>query len=118
MLLNNVTFPSDRVTEADQNSLPTTNPASMDVSNTMENSQTVPARLTTPIVYVEQKIVKQPKPDWTARYPKDLILVPKKSKKGIRKPRRLTIKKKDTKFVGLLQGVGGQRSRIKVKVHF
>ena len=86
----------------------------MDVSNTMEHSQTVPAPSSTPIVYVEQEIVKQPKPDWIARYAKDLILVPKKQKEAKGKTRKRKTKKKETKFIGLLQGVGGQRSPIEM----
>jgi hypothetical protein len=91
----------------------------------MQDSQTISTSTSTQFVYVEPKIIIQPKEDWKTRYPKDLIPKskkeatgkPRKRPKYIRKKRKQTDKKQNTKFIGLLQGVGGQRSRIKVKVN-
>jgi len=81
----------------------------------MQDSQTISTSTSTQFVYVEPQIVIQPKADWKTRYPKDLI--PKSKKKPIGKTRKQTGKEQKTKFIGLLQGVGNQRSRIKVKVN-
>jgi hypothetical protein len=84
----------------------------------MQDSQIISTSTSTQFVYVEPKIVIQPKEDWNTRYPKDLIPKSKKEATGKpRKKRKQTDKKQNTKFIGLLQGVGGQRSRIKVKVN-
>ncbi len=83
----------------------------------MGHSQTVvPAPSSTSIVHAAPKIVNQPKSDWTRRYPKDLI--PEQKKEGKGKARKQTNKKNNTTFIGLLQGAGSQRSRIKVQVNY
>jgi hypothetical protein len=89
---------SDRVGQADQISARMPSSSSTHLSNTMRDSQTIPASPLTQVLYKEPEIVIQPKKDWHPRYPKDLI------------------PKQKTKIMGLLQGVGGQRTRIKVKV--
>jgi hypothetical protein len=78
----------------------------------------------TQVVYVEPEVVIHPKPDWKSRYPKDLIPKPKqeakrklgKTPKHQRKTRRQIDKEMKIKIIGLLQGVGSQRTQIKVKV--
>jgi hypothetical protein len=81
----------------------------------MPNFQTVLVPLTTEVLYGEPEIVVQPKKDWKTRYSKDLILKPKKEANG--KPRQQSEEEQKTKFIGLLQGVGDQRSRITTKVN-
>jgi hypothetical protein len=93
------------------------------LSSTTEVPQDVPAQTSTQVVYGKPEIDIEPKPDWKCRYPKDLIPTskkepdkkPKKKPKYQRKTTKLN-KEKKMKFIGLLQGVGNQRSRIRVKV--
>jgi hypothetical protein len=112
---------TDRVREADQISAHISSSSSTHLSNAMQDSQTIPASPSTQYACEKPKIVTNPKKDWKTRYPKDLIPKPKKEAK--KKPRKQTNKKprkqtgKESKFIGLLQGVGGQRSQIKVKVN-
>lgn len=94
---------------------PSTASSSNHISNSMQHSQTVPGPSSTSIIYPAQKISTQPKPDWTVRYAKDLILKTKKPPKGLKRPRGKKTNKK--RFTGFLQGIGGQRSQIKTKVN-
>ena len=102
--------------EANQPSVPSTASLIIDISNSMNYSRTIPAPSSASIIYPAQKIIIKPKPNWIVRYAKDLILKLKKPTKGTRRPQTKKTDKK--RFTGLLQGIGSQRSQIKVKVKF
>jgi hypothetical protein len=106
---------SDRVREADQ--IPDqTLPATL----TLLSNTSAPAPSLTPILYGNPEISKHPKQNWNSRYPTDLISKPKKQAKQKlgKKQRKQGSKEKEIQFIGLLQGLGGQRSRIQVEVGF
>lgn len=100
-------------------------PVSYPPPNNMEDSLVAPTLPPKYKSYDEPTITVQPKSDWKSRYPKDLILKPKiksqrQPKKGSKRKRntRKQIKKiGDTISIGLLQGVGNQRSLIELKVN-
>jgi len=103
---------SDRVQEADQ--IPVQiSPATL----TLLSNTSAPAPSLTPIVYGNPEISKHPKQNWNSRYPTDLISKQVKQKLG-KKQRKQGNKEKEIQFIGLLQGIGGQRSRIQVEVGF
>ncbi|CAF3461513.1 unnamed protein product [Rotaria sp. Silwood1] len=115
---------SDRVTQADQISVDTSISTSTHLSKTTEVLQIVLSQTTTQYSYEKPEIVIQPKQDWNPRYPKDLIIKPTNEayknlqvkRKYRRKTNKRMNKKEQRKFIGLLQGVGNQRSHIQVKV--
>ncbi|CAF3439913.1 unnamed protein product [Rotaria sp. Silwood1] len=115
---------SDRVTQADQISVDTSISTSTHLSKTTEILQIVLSQTTTQYSYEKPEIVIQPKQDWNPRYPKDLIIKPTNEayknlqvkRKYRRKTNKRMNKKEQRKFIGLLQGVGNQRSHIQVKV--
>lgn len=91
--------------------------ASTHLSIPTQGSSMVLTSSSTEVIYMEPKIVVQPKPDWKSRYPKDLIVKPKKEAQNKPKcTRKQSNKKENTPFIGLLQGAGSQRSRIQIKV--
>jgi hypothetical protein len=106
---------SDRVTEADQIRVQTS-PATL----TLLSNTSAPAPSLTPVLYGNPEISTHPKQNWNSRYPTDLISKPKKQVKQNlgEKQRKKGNKEKEIQFIGLLQGVGNQRSRIQVKVGF
>ncbi|CAF4557455.1 unnamed protein product [Rotaria sp. Silwood1] len=117
---------SDRVTQADQISVDTSISTSTHLSKTTEILQIVLSQTTTQYSYEKPEIVIQPKQDWNPRYPKDLIIKPTNEayknlqvkRKYRRKTNKRMNKKEQRKFIGLLQGVGNQRSHIQVPSKF
>ncbi|CAF3644988.1 unnamed protein product [Rotaria sordida] len=117
---------SNRVTQADQISVDTSSSILTHLSTTTGVPQIVLPQTSTQYSCKKPEIVTEPKQDWHPRYPKDLIPKPKNkvnknpkvNPKYQRKTNKHINKKEQRKFIGLLQGVGGQRSHIQVKVTY
>ncbi|CAF0946425.1 unnamed protein product [Rotaria sordida] len=113
---------SNRFTQADQISVDTSSSILTHLSTTTGVPQIVLPQTSTQYSCKKPEIVTEPKQDWHPRYPKDLIPKPKNkvnknpkvNPKYQRKTNKHINKKEQRKFIGLLQGVGGQRSHIQV----
>jgi hypothetical protein len=112
----------DRTMGADLDSDSITTSLSNNLSGTTHVLQIARSATSTQYPYGKPEIIVQPKQEWNVRYLKDLIQKVKKERKkkknnGKHQKKRTQLnKEKKRKFIGLLQGVGPQRSRIQVKV--
>lgn len=92
------------------------------MSNTIGVAQTIQPERSSQYSCERPDILRSPKPECSHQRPSDLIVKPKKQTNKIinktNNKRRVHPYrgKKQTQFIGLLQGEGSERSRIRVKV--